>query len=450
MSTQFIPPSGEPKPTSLLSKRGVDSRIEQPLQSPVMRDVELTKPVPQLSPAPVPREPADSQSAATPVADENSHDSKAKLGPSCAEECPMTENPASELTTKLLEEISALLDKYMGFTSAQRDICAAWILHTHLIEVFDFTPYLWISSPVKRCGKTRLLFLLQMTKNSWLTGRTTAAALVRMINAKHPTLLLDESDTGLHGEYAITLQNVMNAGFMRGLKYSVCEPSESGEWTPVDYDVFSPKAIAGIGHLPDTVMDRSIPIQLQRAKAKKAKYRDSKVKPLIDHIRKELAEWEKLAAPALKAMDFEAIKIPAEIEENDRHVDVAEPLLSIADLAGGRWPKAIRGALIEVWAPSLGRESASVRERLLADIRDVFAENPGLKGISTTDLIRGLVKNDDSEWREYHQGGKEITPRDLSRLLKPMNIEPKSVRIDDTVLRGYKVSDFKDALEKYL
>jgi len=236
----------------------------------------------------------------------------------------------------------------MSFTPAQRDICAIWVMHTHVIEVFGFTPYLWIFSPVKRCGKTRLLFLLQIAKAPWLTGRTTAAALARMINAAHPTLLLDESDTG----DSTSLQNVLNSGFMRGLKYSVCESSEDG-YKPVHYDVFGPKAIAGIGYLPDTVMDRSIPIQLQRAKVRE-KYRDSKIKPTIDQLRKKLAVWEKLAIPALKAMDFDAIEIPPEIEENDRHVDVAEPLLAIADLAGGRWPKAIRNALIEVWSPTLG------------------------------------------------------------------------------------------------
>jgi len=352
-------------------------------------------------------------------------------------------------TAKLLEEVAALLDTYMDFTPAQRDICAVWIAHTHAIVAFDFTPYLWVFSPAKRCGKTRLLFLLQMAKDSWLTGRITAASLARMISAKHPTLLLDESDTGMHGDHRIALQNVMNAGFMRGLSYSVCECVGDEGWKPVDYDVFSPKAIAGIGYLPDTVMDRSIPIQLQRAKVRRAKYRESKVKPVVDQFRAKLSAWRELAVPALKKMNFDSIHIPREIEDNDRHVDVAEPLLAIADLAGGRWPKAIRDALIEVWSPNVVCETGSVRERLLADIRKIFANNPGVRAISTADLIAGLVANEESEWREYHQG-KEINARDLARLLKPMGIEPGNVRIGADVLRGYTVANFDEAFEKYL
>jgi len=65
-------------------------------------------------------------------------------------------------------------------------------------------------------------------------------------------------------------------------------------------------------------------------------------------------------------------------------------------------------------------------------------------------LIGSLLRNEESEWREYHQGGKEITARDLSRLLKPMGIEPTPVRIGGAVQRGYRKADFDEAFKKYL
>src|SRR5260370_1145388 len=66
-----------------------------------------------------------------------------------------------------------------------------------------------------------------------------------------------------NSEYADHLRGVLNFGYRRGGVQSVCV----GQGTEIDYKDFSafcPKAIAGIGQLPDTVADRSFPIRLQR------------------------------------------------------------------------------------------------------------------------------------------------------------------------------------------
>jgi len=63
--------------------------------------------------------------------------------------------------------------------------------------------------------------------------------------------------------YAEALRGVLNCGYRRGGVASICV----GKGTDIearDFSTFCAKALAGIGHLPDTVADRSIPIRLKR------------------------------------------------------------------------------------------------------------------------------------------------------------------------------------------
>jgi len=58
---------------------------------------------------------------------------------------------------------------------------------------------------------------------------------------------------------------------------------------------------------------------------------------------------------------------------SDRQQDGAEPLLSIADAAGGSWPSQARAALMALCSSSNSAEE-SHGAILLADIRDIFWE----------------------------------------------------------------------------
>ena len=86
--------------------------------------------------------------------------------------------------------------RYIVFSSeAQVTAVTLWVAHTWVIEAFDFTPYLHISSPVKRCGKSRVFDCLRLLCAKAMAGRSiTEAVLFRKIEQDAPTLLLDEVD----------------------------------------------------------------------------------------------------------------------------------------------------------------------------------------------------------------------------------------------------------------
>jgi ribosomal protein L34E len=99
----------------------------------------------------------------------------------------------------------------------------------------------------------------------WLTGRVTPAVLARKVHGERPTLLLDETDATFAGdpEFGQVLRGLLNSGYRRGGKSSVCV-GQGANISYVDLDTFAPKALAGLGELPDTVASRSIRIVLKR------------------------------------------------------------------------------------------------------------------------------------------------------------------------------------------
>jgi hypothetical protein len=62
----------------------------------------------------------------------------------------------------LLNELRSFVCRYVVLSECQATVIALWVLHTHLMDSFDVTPYLDINSAEKQSGKTRLLEVLKV------------------------------------------------------------------------------------------------------------------------------------------------------------------------------------------------------------------------------------------------------------------------------------------------
>ena len=72
---------------------------------------------------------------------------------------------------------------------------ALWILHTYVYDRFTITPRLALMSPVRGCGKTTLLALLDLlVANPYRTDNVTAAAIYHLLDRFPHALLVDEAD----------------------------------------------------------------------------------------------------------------------------------------------------------------------------------------------------------------------------------------------------------------
>jgi hypothetical protein len=358
---------------------------------------------------------------------------------------------------EILDSLMRFSRRFVSLTEPQARAETLWVAHTHAMDAADCTPYLSINSAEKQSGKTRLLEVLQLlVPSAWFTGKVTAAVLVRKIHALAPTLLLDESDAAFSGEkeYAEALRGVLNTGYRRGGCASLCV-GQGANMTWQDFSTFCPKAIAGIGRLPDTVADRSIPVRLKRARRGDVeRFRERDVKGEAGELQAKMAAW---AAANIEALKGARPAIPRSL--SDRQADVCEPLLGIADLAGGEWPEAARTALVKLCGDAQ-RADDSIGVKLLADIHSVFypRENGGnplpvIERIASEELSKALAEMEGRPWAEWGKTGKPITKNRLARFLSERYSigPPKTMRLpDERRLNGYDREWFEESWESYL
>src|SRR5262249_38296878 len=155
----------------------------------------------------------------------------------------------------------------------------------------------------------------------------------------------------------------LNAGYKRGGKVRRC--ADFGRRRE-EYDVYCPKALTGIGKIPDTVHDRCLDIRLVReSKGTGVKFRSKTAEPEAAPIRAELQAW---AAKAKKDMLDATPRLPDQL--TGRQQDICEPLLAVAEAAGGEWADNGPIALITICASN---EDQSTGIQLLASVREAFS-----------------------------------------------------------------------------
>jgi hypothetical protein len=332
----------------------------------------------------------------------------------------------------LLNDVAAFIRRFVVLSETQADALALFVAHTHAIEAAETTPYLAISSAEKKSGKSRLgLEVLELLVREPLASMNISdAALFRAIEDLSPTLLLDEADAVFKAREREELRGLLNAGYRRGaVAYRMGGKNRSELQL---FKVFSAKVFIGIGDfLPDTLIDRSIPIRLERRTREEPieRFHRRDVAPKGEMLRDSFADWLEPQTDYLHGMRPD---LPDELD--DRAQDMWEPLLAIADLAEGDSPERARRAAVALSAGD-EREDASMTARLLNDIFTVFENGAGDR-LRTADLIAHLVEIEESPWGDWY--GKTISPHGLSKLLRVHRIKTMPVWVEGESVRGYK------------
>lgn len=338
----------------------------------------------------------------------------------------------------LLDELAATFRRYLALPDGADVALPLWVLHTYVFDAFPITPRLGFTSATKRCGKTTAQTLTgQLVPRPLTTANITTAALFRAVEAYKPTVLIDEADTFL--EERQELRGLLNAGHFRPTAYVIRTVGEDHEVRV--FSVWAPASVALIGSLPSTLADRSIEIRMRR------KNPDERVERLrldrldeLEPLRRKAARWAQDNMEALAHIDPE---VPSEL--HDRAADNWRPLLAIAEVAGGDWPKRARqAALVLSGAVS---EDGDIGPELLADIYDVFKER-GKAALASAALVDALVDMKERPWATYRRGNP-LTAHQLARLLAPFDIRPKKIRFGERVAQGYAREQFKDAWRRY-
>jgi hypothetical protein len=348
---------------------------------------------------------------------------------------------------RLLGELRAAFTRYVVLPSPQAaDAVTLWTAATHAQPAWEHAPRLAVVSPLNRCGKSRLLDVVAETCHApLLTINATIAAVVRSIGADPPTLLVDEADTlwgtRKQADANEDLRGLLNAGHQRNrpmLRWDVT--SRSAE----QLNTFAMALLAAIGELPDTIMDRAVIIRMRRRAPGEQvdPCRTRRDAPPLHDLRDRLASW---ARAHLQELQHAAPAMPLE----DRAADTWEPLVAIADLAGGDWPaRAREAAATMTQAEAQQEEDTAAGVRLLADLRQVV-QPADAEALYTSTILDALHQLEDAPWADWY--GHPLATRELAKLLRPYQVESKNIREHGGAPRkGYVRADLQDAWTRYV
>jgi len=277
------------------------------------------------------------------------------------------------------------------------------------------------------------------------------AVMFRKIATAGTTVLLDEVDAIFRDRDDSTegVRAVLNAGNRRGAVVARCV-GKGHELR--DFSVFCPKVLAGIGTLPDTVADRSIPIRLQRRTAAErvARLRLRVLATEAKPVQQRLATW---AAGAVLVLRDAEPEVPDVL--TDRAAEAWEPLVAIADVAGGTWPKRARESALALHGVA---DVESTGVALLAALAESFTDpetGTTRDRLLTRELLELLVARDGEPWGSWWgqalaKGDVQGPAYKLSKLLRSFGITAHDIRTTTERGKGFERADFVEAWSRYL
>jgi hypothetical protein len=343
-----------------------------------------------------------------------------------------------------LDLIRYLLEQYVALQPHQYVAIALWALHTHVFGGFMVTPRLALRSPVADCGKTTLLDILaKLTARPEKFDAITTAALFRLIDQTHPTLLIDEADNlGLSLQPNGRLRAVFNSGHRSGGIVAILERG-----TPCKFSTFAPLALAlpEMRGLPRTLNSRAISITMERSQRTLRRFDANHPDPALDAAYLQTFLWR------------QAVELNPDPElppgMRNRFADNWRPLISIADALG--WGEQAREAMI---AFAREYQDADAKILLLADIRKAF-DACGLDRLPSTTLLAALHDLDGGEWSEFSgvrgdQHPHKLRNSELAIMLRDFAIRPRTIwplnRTPKTKsAKGYRRSQFEEVWRAY-
>ncbi len=368
---------------------------------------------------------------------------------------------SNKTQSDVVSQVSEFIGRYLQCSEHQRTVLALWVVHTYCFPAAQVTPYLSIRSAHKQSGKTLCLQLLALLcEGSALTsGGFKASDLALPMPAKPiSALLLDECHA------TIGTRSRSKGPTLRGLLAGSFHLLHGHGNIAQERNAFCPKAFAGFGPLPEDLADRSIPIILEplkgsgvqqpwsfnnpmpglAASSQQLEASNSEIQNLkseiperfdlrhaidqVQPIRNRLNHWADVhLLPLLhKLSPLPRSAFPPNL--SPRQQDIVEPLLQIAGLLGGPWPRRALQAFAIIFNLQT-RFDLLPNLHVLADVRNCFAHHSYPERLSTAGLLDWLHSLPARPWVTEHDADRPLTAYKLARLLMPFNIRPRYQRM---------------------
>jgi putative DNA primase/helicase len=343
---------------------------------------------------------------------------------------------------KLLAHLCRFFRSYVVLPGGADLLAAAWVLAAWIIDAFDLFPHLAITSPVKRCGKSLLLSVVeQVSLRPMFTMNISPAVIYRAVQSKRPTILIDEAQSLSRrgSESSQVVRELLCGGIDRKARVFRIGGRDKDEVH--EFSAYCPKVIAKIGSLDGVLADRCLHICMHRkrptdiAKRWRSKLVLAESLPLVRKIRRWTEDNRQRIEHVYNRLDGLPLK-------NDRLADMILPLQAVLGVADKSSLPLLRKYAQVADEPDPDNETWEVR--LLVAIREVLAERGQPEFVSTTDIREWIKKPDEKTDRV----GIRISPHALARTLRKFGVgKPKHSK--DKTKRGYRYADLQAAWDRY-
>jgi putative DNA primase/helicase len=157
---------------------------------------------------------------------------------------------------------------------------------------------------------------------------------------------------------------------------------------------------------------------------------------VLGELARKIARW---AIDSGTTVQTAAPLIPDALD--DRARDNWEPLIALADTAGGNWPARARAAALAL----SGRrdDDDEIGVAILGAIRGLFVTHHTDR-LGSRAIVKALTADRTARWIGCNRG-KALTEAQLARLLRPFEIYPTSFGN----ARGYRLAECQDAFARY-
>ena len=225
-------------------------------------------------------------------------------------------------------KIAATYREFVDFSDPNTfEYLAAWTVGTYFFRIFNYFPYLHFTG-VKEVGKSKVMRIMsQLCFNGVLSVSITDASQFRIITDLLPSLFLDESENLGDKTYS-ERRAMLLGGYERGSE-ALRTAKTGDDWRVRFYENYSPRAFGSIQHMDDTLLSRTVTIEMMRSFDERIKNAE------VELLDKRFAALRD--ALFLVAMEYgknirllhEQIQKPAEVEFEAREWNLFKPIYTI-------------------------------------------------------------------------------------------------------------------------
>lgn len=384
----------------------------------------------------------------------------------------MTPEPWPEEVTLLdvIHEIENLIRKVLYIRPECVTAVAYFCVSSWFVEYLDYAPYVVITSPTNRCGKSTLIeLMLNLVKRPYpLSGKPSEPALFRSIQKFEPTILVDEVDTFLKN--CPELQGLLNGGTKRALAFIPrCDSSSKGNIYVNNYSTFGFKVFSGIGAngVGSALVDRAIVIPMERVKnADELGFLDEIDPQTWNILQRKMHRLSIQHGEYLQTLKGkQRPMMPKSLDSRSR--DKWMTLFALADIAGEDEGRRVRNVAVSLCATT---NETSWDIQLLADANAIAEKASNEGGYTISDgfinfrvsvgidagageyilsdvLHQALILDKEKQWHDL-KGGRSLSKHSMSKTLRKFSIESQNIRSQNN-RKGFRTESIKDAKKLY-